>query len=258
MVRFALILTLSMLLLAGCETDPEKSYCYPQRVTRTIPEGAETSQVTADYKYEDNRLDHIIWSNFQTHYFSYLEDGSLGSVSRKNVQTFRTLQSVMVYDEGRVSRTNQYSITLDRFTQENVDTSFTGYHLFTHEDGQIVLEEVFDNNEESAGAELVAYNMYTYDAVGNITRAVSLTGHGGDTLSASSFTYDNKKHPFNGLELPFEGESYINNVHERTDMLNGDVYFNQIIYTTSDYPEQLNIKQESYLTEVIRIDYLCD
>jgi len=258
MVRLALLLSLSMLLMAGCETDQEESYCYPQRITQTIPEGSETTQVTADFNYEDNRLDHIIWSNFQTHYFSYLEDGNLRSVAKKNVQTFRTRESVMVYDEGRVSRTNKYSISLDRFTQENLDTTFTGYHLFTYEDGHIVLEEVYSNNEENTGADLAAYNMYTYDAVGNITRAVSLTAKGGDTLSASSFTYDNKKHPFNGLELPFEGESHINNVHERTDLVSGDVYFHQVIYTPSDYPEQLNIKQESYLTEVIRIDYLCD
>jgi len=247
-----------LLVIAGCNKEPETSYCYPQRVTRTIPEGSETTQVTADFKYTDGRLDHIIWSNFQTHYFNYLESGDLRSVARKNVQTFRTHESVLTYDEGRMIRSDEYNINLDRFTQENTDTTHTGYHTFVYEGGQIVVEEVFGKDQATGVMVRTAYNEFTYDPDGNIIRSVSLSAPGKDTLAAFSYTYDTRNHPYNGLKMPFEGESHINNVHEKTDLMSGDVYFNQIIYTSSGYPEQLNIKQESYLTEVIRIDYLCD
>jgi hypothetical protein len=253
------ILTLLILLmfLHGCGTEQE-TRCFPGRVSTTIAQGTDATMITADYQYDGDRPDRIIFSNFQTHFFDYYDDGRIRSVARKNVQTFQTLESIFAYEDGLAVRSDEYRIRLDRFTQENLDTVQTGYRLFAYEGGNVTEEKEFAIDQSSGAATLTLYKTYVYDAAGNMTSYVCLDDVEGDTIEASEYMYDVQRHPYRDLGLAFEGATHVNNVLRRTDLLTGEVYNHQVIYTTAGYPEQINIKQETYLVEVIRYDYTCN
>lgn len=245
-----------LMFLYGCGTEQE-TRCFPGRVSTTIAEGTDATMITADYQYDGDRPDRIIFSNFQTHFFEYNDDGRIRSVARKNVQTFQNLASVYTYRDGEAVRSDEYRIRLDRFTQENTDTVQTGYRLFAYEGGNITEEQVFDIDPVSGEAVPALFKTYSYDAAGNMTTYVCRDDVEGDTIEASEYIYDSQRHPYRDLGLVFEGATHMNNVLRRTDLLTGDVYTHQVIYTPAGYPEQINIKQETYLVEVIRIDYTC-
>lgn len=251
-----LLLFFLPLFLPGCQTEKE-TRCYPGRISTTIADGTDANRVTADYQYAGDRPDRVIYSNLQTYFFDYYDDGRLRSVARKNVQTFQTLESIYTYTDGVAVRSDEYRVRLDRFTQENVDTMQTGYRLFTYDGGNITGEQVFATDAATGKATLQIYNTYQYDAAGNMTNYVSRDDPDGDTIEASSYLYDTKKHPLRELALGFEGTTHVNNVLQRTDLLTGEVYNHQIIYTPTAYPEQINIKLGTYLVEVIRMDYTC-
>lgn len=248
---------LFLLLLPGCETEKE-TRCFPGRISTTIAEGTNATQVTADYQYNGDRPDRVIYSNFQTHFFDYYPDGRLRSVARKNVQNFQSAESIYTYEAGVVVRSDEYRVRLDRFTQENLDTVQTGYRLFTYENGNIALERIFETDVSTGAVSLKACNTCTYDATGNMIQFVSLDDLDGDTIEAFSCSYDTQKHPLSELGLVFEGETHVNNVLQRKDLLTGEVYNHQIIYTPAQYPEQINIRQGTYLVEVTRMDYSCN
>lgn len=245
-----------LVLLHGCGTEQE-TRCFPGRVSTTIAEGTNATMITADYQYDGDRPDRIIFSNFQTHFFAYNSDGRIRSVARKNVQNFQNLASVYTYSDGEVVRSDEYRIRLDRFTQENTDTLHTGYRLFEYEGGKVTEEMVFDIDPVSGAAVPALFKTYTYDAAGNMTAYICLDEVEGDTIEASEYIYDSQRHPYSDLGLVFEGATHVNNVLRWTDLLTGEVFNHQVIYTPTGYPEQINVKQESYLVEVIRIDYTC-
>jgi hypothetical protein len=252
-VRSLLVL---LVFLPGCGTEQE-TQCYPGRVSTTIAEGTNATMITADYQYDGDRPDRIIFSNFQTHFFEYDDNGRIRSVARKNVQTFQNLTSVYTYSDGEAVRSDEYRIRLDRFTQENLDTVHTGYRLFEYEGGNVTGEQEFAIDPASGAATLSLYKTYTYDASGNMSKYVCLDEVDGDTIEASEYQYDLQRHPYRDLGLVFEGATHVNNVLRRTDLLTGEVFNHQVIYTTAGYPEQINVKQESYLVEVTRYDYTC-
>ena len=251
------ILLFAFFLLAGsaCETEQIVS-CYPLRITRTISQGTKATAITADYKYENDLLDRIILSNYQTHYYRYDENDRVTVISRKNVQTYAKSESWLTYTDGLPSRSDEYRITLDAFTQEDSDTTLTGHRDFVYEGNKVVSEKIFEKNELGTMV-LAGIKEYEYDGAGNMTKYLHLTDLEGDTIEAFSYVYDLLPNPFSSLELPFEGETHVNNVLESTDLISGDVYFHQVVYGPTNFPSQVNIKQETYLTEVIRIDYTC-
>ncbi len=241
----------------GCDDMQPEVSCFPQRITRMNAEGTKATSVTADFKYEGERLDRIVWSDYQTHYFIYREDGKLEKVERKNVQNYQKHESRVRYASELAERIDEYRMRLDRFTHEDVDTVHVGYRVFEYDGDKLVVEEVYEKMDDSDGMEMKRYNEYAYDIAGNIIEYVSYKGIQGDTIEAYGYTYDSRRHPFSSLELLFDGESHVNNVLQRTNLQKGVTYFNQIIYTPSSFPEQINVKQEDYLTEVVSIDYTC-
>ncbi len=246
-----------LILGSACETETDRLSCLPQLITRTMAQGTNATAITADYKYVDDQLDYIIWSNYQTHYFRYNETGQLSTLTRKNVQTYQKLESRLVYEGDLVLRSDEYSISLDRFTQEDSDTTYTGYKTFEYDGDKITSEEVYIMNPGTQGLEMEAYKEYEYDLSGNMIKYVCLDGIQGDTIEAFSYAYDLKRNIYSSLKLPFEGKTYVNNIIQTTDLLSGDVLFHQIVYSPTNFPEQVVIKQDSYLTEVIRVDYTC-
>lgn len=254
--NFISILFVIVIMVSGCEKEKEIA-CYPQRVTKRFVGGSGATSLTADYKYVGDTLDRIIWSNYQTHFFTYNQPGNLSIVSRKNVQTFKRHESRLVYEDELVLKVNEYIMNLDRSTQEDIDTILSGYREFEYDGGEVQGEKVYSIDELSGEMGLDFFKKYEYDLNGNMISYVSLDDINGDTTEAFSYTYDNQKNPFSSLNLLFEGETHVNNIVESIDLLTDNVYSYQISYSFEDLPEQINIKQESILLELITIDYMC-
>ena len=253
-----ILFSLAMAIIsAGCETDPELVVCLPQRVKSTVQGGSGAESVTSDYKYENGRLDHIIMSNFQTWYYRYDDQGRISVLERKNFQTYVKYESRYSYDGELPDRVNEYRMALDRATQADKDTTFIGYRTFEISGSRISGEYIYSLNDTTSEVELKEYISYSYDQSGNMTEYTSFEQASEDTLFAYSFVYDNHQSPYKDLNLPFNGESNVNNILEKKDLLEDDVYNYQLIYTSNGYPEQINVKLGSYLIEVISIEYDC-
>lgn len=250
----AMILLLSF---SGCETVDPITICLPQRVKQTLSQGTNVSVLTADFKYENDVLDYVIYSNFQTHYYSFNDEGKVLKISRKNVQTYQRLESWMNYENGLPVRSDEYRVLLDPFTQFESDTLYTGYREFDYNGDTLIKEDIYQYNYESEIDEFSGSKNYEYDLAGNLIKYSWTGSNVNDTIEAYSYTYDTKRHPYSSLNLPFDGETYVNNITEAVDLLSGVVSKHQIIYNPTDFPSQINIKQESFLSEVITFDYVC-
>ncbi len=70
-----LFLFLALLFTISCETAPEEAeaICLPTNISITLVQASQSSKIIADFHYipETDLLDHITWSNHQTHYFEY-------------------------------------------------------------------------------------------------------------------------------------------------------------------------------------------
>lgn len=252
------MLTALLLAFSSCEIETEEYFCLPDKVTRTISHGTSATSIIADFKYEGDRLDHVVYSNFQTHYYSYDPSGNVSKISRKDVQRFENLESIMSWEGGLMTRSDEYRIALDRFTQENTDTSYKGYREFEYDGNKLVAETIFSVKDTSKKAKVDAYKTYEYDAVGNLIQYVEFNKIDGDTVEAYRYAYDQAPNPFAELNLAFEGLTYVNNILEREDLLSGELYSYQIIYSPTNFPSQINIRQDNYLVEVVRVDYTCE
>ncbi len=258
MSRFSFtIIVLFMIVVSGCDEQEYETSCLPERITRKESGTIKVNAVIADFKYEGDKLERIVWSNSQTHSNSYNEDGKLAKVARKNIQNFQKLESRITYDHSLAVRTDEYRMRLDQFTHEDIDTVHVGYREFEYDGDKLVAERVFEKVEDSDRMELTHYKEYEYDLSGNIVKLVSFDDYKGDTIEAFSYTYDNRKHPFSSLDLLFEGETYVNNLVQKTDLLNDFVYSYKNVYSHTSFPEQIIIEQENILTEVVSIVYTC-
>jgi hypothetical protein len=251
------ILPLFVVFCFGCdEAEPEAS-CFPQRLTRLTLEGTKANSVIADFKYEEERLDRIVWSNYQTYFNSYNAAGRLVKVARKNVQNYRKLESRITYEDELAVRIDEYRMKMDRFTHDDLDTMYMGYRLFEYDGDRLMVEKVYEKPDDSDQMELLFYKEYTYDLSGNIIQYICMDDSQGDTIEAFSYTYDASRHPFSKLDLVFDGESHVNNIVTKTNLLNGVDYVNQIEYSFSNFPTQINVKQDNYMPEMVSIDYTC-
>jgi hypothetical protein len=177
---------------------------------------------------------------------------------KKNVQTFQSHESELIYDDDLLIRSDEYLINLDRSTQEELDTSYIGYRELLYDGTTVIAEKVFEFNWESQNIELKFYKEFEYDLMGNLIQYICLDDINGDTVEAFSYIYDTHRNPFSSLNLIFDGETYVNNITERKDLLNDELYTNDFAYTLSFYPEQINIKLSSFLTEIVTIVYTCE
>lgn len=252
------IVVLLLLFLLGCEFETGEVQCYPQRVKTLISTGAGAESITADYKYEGKLIDRIIWSNKQTHYFSYDAQNQLTKVEEYDIQYLLMTAYDLTYDGLQLSRIDKYISRLDYLLHEPLDTAYLGYQVFVHKGAEISNEEVYEREDEAQEFYLKYTREYTYDESGNLTSMVSMDAVESDTAEAYIYSYDFEKNPYGALKLYFNGESFINNVLQRENLLNDEIYTYQIIYTPNQYPEQINVKQEGTLYQVITFDYTCE
>lgn len=251
------LLGVFIFIVSGCDEQGYDSSCFPERIIRKASGTINPYSVISDFKYDGDKLERIVWSNSQTHSNSYNADGKLEKVARKNTQNFQKLESHITYDRALAVRTDEYRIKLDQFTHEDIDTVHMGYREFEYDGDKLVAERVFEKSDDSERMEMTKYNEYEYDLSGNMVKHVSFDDYRGDTIEAFSYVYDNRKHPFSSLDLLFEGETHVNNVLSKTDLIKGIVYSYKNVYSHFSFPEQIIIEQENILTEVVSIDYTC-
>ncbi len=251
------IIVLTSVMVSGCDEQAYETSCLPERIIRKESGTIKVSSVIADFKYEGDKLERIVWSNSQTHFNSYSEEGKLIKVARKNIQNFQKLESHITYDHALAVRTDEYRMRLDQSTQEDIDTVHVGYREFEYDGDKLVAERVFEKGDDSDRMELAKYKEYEYDLSGNMVKHVSFDDYKGDTIEAFSYMYDNRKHPFSSLDLLFEGETHVNNILTKTDLLRGVVYSYKNVYSYTSFPEQIIIEQGNILTEVVSINYTC-
>ncbi len=242
--------------MSACETEHEVA-CFPQRVKTTLASGTNATSITADYKYTGDLIDRIIWSNSQTHYFSYNTEDQLIKIEEFNVKTLMKTEYRIFYDGNYLSGVEQYFSVLDYQTQMEVDTSYVAYHTYAHENGNISTEKVFGRENESQDFVLLKNNAYSYDVFGNLTEMISMDDVSGDTLESYTFIYDLQKNPYNALQLYFHGKTFVNNILQKENLLSKETYTYQIIYNSTQYPNQINIKENGYMYQVITFDYVC-
>jgi hypothetical protein len=252
------IIPLIVILASGCDEPEQDMSCFPQRLKRMAAEGTKAEPITADFKYEEERLDRIVWSNFQTYFNSYDEAGRLVKVARKNVQNFQKLESRISYESELAVRTDEYRMRMDRFTHDDLDTMHMGYRLFEYDGDRLMVEKVYEKKDDSDQMELLFYKEYTWDLSGNIIQYICLEDIQGDTIEAFSYTYDTMRHPYSSLDLVFDGESHVNNILKKTNLLKGVDYSNQVEYSHTGFPKQIIVRQDDYLAEVVSIDYNCN
>jgi hypothetical protein len=252
------IIPLIVILASGCDEPEQDMSCFPQRLKRMAAEGTKAEPITADFKYEEERLDRIVWSNFQTYFNSYDEAGRLVKVARKNVQNFQKLESRISYESELAVRTDEYRMRMDRFTHDDLDTMHMGYRLFEYDGDRLMVEKVYEKKDDSDQMELLFYKEYTWDLSGNIIQYICLEDIQGDTIEAFSYTYDTMRHPYSSLDLVFDGESHVNNILKKTNLLKGVDYNNQVEYSHTGFPKQIIVRQDDYLAEVVSIDYNCN
>ena len=242
--------------MSSCEDEHEVA-CFPQRVKTTLALGTNATSITADYVYEGNLIARIIWSNSQTHYFSYNSDDQLTKIEEFDVKSLVKTEYRISYDGNLLSRVEMYLSNLDYQYQTEVDTSYIAYHTYTSENGNISTEKVFGRESELLDFELLENKEYLYDISGNLTAMSSIDQISGDSLESYTFMYDLQKNPYNTLNLYFNGETFVNNILQKENLLTEELYTYQIIYNSTQYPKQINIKENGYLFQVITFDYVC-
>jgi len=199
--------------LCSCETyNEEEVICLPVNMTATIVQGTETKKIIADFNYipETDRVDHITWSNHQTHYFEYDESDRISVVRQMKVDVKVQEERWFIYNGSLVEKIILVKRTLDYIYLEPVDSTYVGYIEFDYEGQYIVEERTYEESENGKMMEVVWKVEYEYDSNGNI---LSSSASDPRTPSAESITmtYDNNKHPFSDLKYYFTGESFVNN-----------------------------------------------
>jgi hypothetical protein len=100
--------------LVACDSSLEEveTICLPVNMTITQVQGSMTNKIIADFHYipETDLIDHITWSNHQTHYFTYDASGRLSVVRAMKVEYMGNL----------VTRESEYEVSDNGQTKECV------------------------------------------------------------------------------------------------------------------------------------------
>ena len=119
MKQFVLMPVLALFLIAtSCELAPEEveTTLLPLKISMTLVQGSQTSKILADFYYVDGTelIDHITWSNHQTHYFEYDAMGRLMVVRMIKVDIRVQEERWFVYDDLLVKRVDMVKRKIGR------------------------------------------------------------------------------------------------------------------------------------------------
>ena len=254
------LMILSLFALISCESfmEEEEIVCLPTNMTATIVEGSSTKKIIADFHYvpDTDMLDHITWSNHQTHYFEYNGNEQLTVVRQVKVKEKVQKESYYQYDGGLVQRVELINRNLDYIFLEPIDSTYVGYIEFSYEGDRITEEIRYEMPENGATPEMVRRVTYDYDSKGNILSS-SISEPGTKSGDLITMTYDSSKHPFSHLNYYFSGESYVNNPLSKQLSEDGLEYNYDFDLNEFGYPEMIYEKLGSANTRFIRYSYLC-
>lgn len=250
------IVTLFLFLMA-CETTEEETICLPVNMSVTLIQGTQTSKIIADFHYipETEQLDHITWSNHQTHYFEYDESDRIKVVRAMKVDIKVQEEKWFVYDGSLVERIDLVKRNLDYRLLEPVDSIYTGYVEFEYEGNSIIEESEYEISADGFREEYVRSVMYEYDGRGNLLSSTEVDPKSGDT-NHMTMIYDQSKHPFRALQYYFSGESFVNNKLTKSEEESGFDYTYELLLNDYEYPETIYEKLGSSYTRIINYSYL--
>jgi hypothetical protein len=251
------ILAPLLIIICSCESfQEEEVICLPVNMTATVIQGTETTKVIADLHYVPGTgmLDHITWSNHQTHYFEYNNDESLHVVKEFKVKEKVQKESWFQYSGALVEKVNLVKRNLDYIFLEPLDSIHVGYIDFEYE-GEDIIEEIhYMFSAEGKSPEAVWKVSYQYDLNGNIINSTASDPRT-KTGESITMTYDASKHPFADVNYYFTGESFVNNQLSKF-IENQDLDYNyELNLNAHGYPEIIYEKLGTSNTRIIRYSY---
>lgn len=256
---FIPLLVLTFLLLNSCDMVPGKEaelIMLPTSMSATVVMGSNTTKIMADFHYlpDSDLLDHITWSNHQTHFFTYNDLGQLSVVRQLKVLEKVQDECWFSYEGDRVSEVLLTRKNLDYAYLEPLDSSYTGRIKYEYEGNLVICETEYEINSESKEEFPVRKACYGYDADGNIISSLITYPTGNGEEESVEMTYDSGKHPFSGLAYYFTGESFVNNQLTRTSGIMDYVY--DVRLNEQKYPEAIYEKLGSSNTRIFRYTYM--
>lgn len=259
MIRFPLSLPLLFLfLVCSCESTPEeeRELILPTNMSTTIVQGSSTTKIIADFHYipESGLLDHITWSNYQTHYFEYDEAKKL-KVLRKELVKEKVMEELWFkYDGVEFSEVIMVKRNLDYTTLEPLDSSYTGHIDYDYEGKHIVGETEYAIQKGTETLYPVRESSYEYDPNGNILNRSTTYLDGSETDETAVLTYDSGRHPYADLTYYFTGDSFVNNLLSRT--MGSMNYTYDVRLDARDYPETVYEKLGSSYSRITNYTYM--
>ncbi len=243
----------------ACEIAPEEveTICLPTNLSMTLVQGSQTSKILADFYYQPGTglLDHITWSNHQTHHFEYDATGRLKVVRVIRVDARVQEERWFVYDDVLVERVDLVKRNLDYTYLEPLDSILTGYVEYAYEGERITEESEYEITADGFREDYVKNVSYAYDKQGNLLSVEELDPRSGETRQVS-MTYDQSKHPYYALPYYFEGMSHVNNMLSRSEVETGFDYTYNLSLNEHDYPDIIYEKLGSAYTRIISYSYM--
>jgi YD repeat-containing protein len=260
MKHILLLSVLALILVAtACETYTEETEAtlLPLNISMTLVQGSQTTKILADFYYvpETNLLDHITWSNHQTHYFEYDAMGRLKVVRKMKVDVRVQEERWFYYENDLVKQVDLVKRNLDYTYLEPVDSIFTGYVEYTYDGENVIEESEYEITEGGYREEYIRKSSYSYDGQGNLIAVNELDPRTGET-NQISMSYDQSKHPYFELTYYWEGMSYVNNMLSKTEQESGMDYTYEFLLNDHEYPETVYEKLGSAYTRIISYSYL--
>jgi len=248
-----------LLFLMSCETaEVDETLCLPVNMSITLVQGSNTSKIIADFHYipKSEQLDHITWSNHQTHYFEYDASERISVVRVMRVDVKVQEEKWFVYDGSLVERVDLVSRNLHYTTLEPLDSTYSGYVEFEYEGENIIEESEYKISEGGYREEYIRKVSYEYDNKGNLLSSTRTDPRTGETEQIT-MSYDQSKHPFSALQYYFSGESYVNNMLSKSEEESGFEYSYVLSLNDHEYPLSIHEKLGSSYTRIISYAYQC-
>ncbi len=255
---FITLPALIIFLICSCEGIPEEpeKVCLPTNMTATVIMGSNTMKLIADFNYlpDSDLLDHITWSDHQTHFFEYGPSNQLMVVRKLKVKEKVQEELWFNYEGERVSEVILVKKNLDYTYLEPLDSIFTGRIVYEYEGKNVIGETEYGVLKGSNKEYPVREAGYEYDGAGNILSSTTSYPDGSQPDETVNMTYDSGKHPFSGLNYYFTGESFVNNQLTRVEGTM-DYSYNATL-NTLDYPEAIYEKLGSSNSRIFRYTYM--
>jgi len=245
--------------LVACDSGVEEveTICLPVNMTITQVQGSMTNKIIADFHYipETDLIDHITWSNHQTHYFEYDASGRLSVVRAMKVDTKVQEELWFVYDGSLVERVDLVNRNLDYVYLEPMDSIYAGYLELEYIGNLVTRESTYEVADNGQMEECVRNASYEYDVQGNLVSSTVSDPRTGETLH-QSMSYDQSKHPFGALQYYFSGESFVNNMTSKAVVETEFKYTYELRLNEYEYPETIYEKLGSSSTRIFKYSYI--